>query len=117
MRPLTILIVEDQAVVRDLMVTVLVRENYRVLETDNVSEALEVSNTFDGIIDLLIADHRLAPRQVVQMICQSRPGLKVLRIVDSETGNDGGVHGANFLTSPFLPRALSEKVSNLLKAG
>ena len=53
----TILVVEDEAVVRNIIVAVLVRGDYRVLEADSAAEALEVSNTFEHPIDLLIADH------------------------------------------------------------
>ena len=59
----------------------LVREDYRVLEADSAAEALEVSQTFSGTIDLLIADHTLKTmtgRQVAEQIRQSRPGLKVI---------------------------------------
>ena len=56
---LTILVVEDEAVVRNVIMSCLVREDYRVLEADSAAEALEVSQTFSGTIDLLIADHTL----------------------------------------------------------
>jgi two-component system cell cycle sensor histidine kinase/response regulator CckA len=120
MRSQTILIVEDEAVVRNVMVAVLVRENYRVLEADSAAEALEVSNTFEGVIDLLIADHILKTMtgpQLAEKICQARPGLRVLRIsgyppkmlVEGEAKA-----GADFLEKPFLPKTLIEKVREIL---
>ena len=57
----TILIAQDHAGLRNLMVAILVREGYQVLEADSAAEALELSNTFDGTINLLIADHCLKP--------------------------------------------------------
>ena len=53
----TLQVLDDEAVVRNVMVTVLLRAGYGVLEADSAAEALELSNKFDGAIDLLIADH------------------------------------------------------------
>jgi two-component system cell cycle sensor histidine kinase/response regulator CckA len=119
MRSQTILIVEDEAVVRNVMVTALVRENYRVLEADSAAEALEVSNTFEGVIDLLIADHILKTMtgpQLAEKICQARPGLRVLRIsgYPQKMLEGEASAGADFLEKPFLPKALIEKVREIL---
>jgi CheY-like chemotaxis protein len=118
---LTILVVEDESVVRNLMVKVLVCEDYRVLEADSAAEALEVSDTFDGTIDLLIADHTLqnmTGRQMAEQMRQSRPTLQVLHIsgYPSETlEQEGGlIPGAYFLLKPFLPKHLAQKVSQIL---
>jgi len=117
----TILIVEDEAIVRNVMVTVLAREAYRVLEADSATEALEVSNTFRGIIDLLIADHALKAmkgRQVADKICESRPRLKILFIsgYPLEALEEAGeiIPGADFLAKPFLPTVLVQKVRDIL---
>jgi len=121
MRSETILIVEDEAVVRNVMVTALVRENYRVLEADSAAEALEVSNTFEGVIDLLIADHTLKTMtgpQLAEKICQARPGMRVLRVsgYPQEMLEEGEAKpSSDFLKKPFLPKALIEKVREILK--
>ena len=68
---LTILVVEDEPIVRNIIMKSLVREDYRVLEADSAAEALEVSQTFSGTIYLLIADHTLKTmtgRQVAEQI-------------------------------------------------
>jgi two-component system cell cycle sensor histidine kinase/response regulator CckA len=120
MRSPTILIVEDEAVVRNVMVTVLGREDYRVLEADSAAEALEVSNTFEGVIDLLIADHILKTMtgpQLAEQICQARPGLRVLRIsghAQKKIEEGEARAGADFLEKPFSPKALIEKVREIL---
>jgi DNA-binding response OmpR family regulator len=99
----------------------LVREDYRVLEADSAAEALEISQTFPGPIDLLIADHTLKTmtgRQVAEQIRQSRPGLKVLHISGfslEKLEQDGGLMpGAEFLAKPFSPKTLVEKVDQML---
>jgi two-component system cell cycle sensor histidine kinase/response regulator CckA len=112
---------EDEAVVRNVMVTVLAHEDYRVLEADSAAEALEVSNTFENLIDLLIADHILKTMtgpQLAGKICQARPGLRVLRIsgYPLKTLEEGEAKaGADFLEKPFSPKALIEKVREILK--
>jgi len=118
---LTILIVEDAAVVRNLMVGVLAREKYRVLEADSAAEALEVSDSFDGAIHLLITDHTLKTmtgRQVAEKIRQSRPSLNVLHMsgypIEMVVQEGGLISGAEFLAKPFLPKDLVEKVNQML---
>ena len=120
---LTILVVEDEPIVRNIIMKSLVREDYRVLEADSAAEALEVSQTFSGTIDLLIADHTLKTmtgRQVAEQIRQSRPGLKVLHISGlslEKLAQDGGlIPGADFLAKPFSPKTLVEKVDQILGA-
>jgi len=120
MRSPTILIVEDEAVVRNVMVTVLVHGDYRVLEADSAAEALEVSSTYEGVIDLLVADHTLKTmtgRQLAEKICQTRPGLRVLQIsgyAQKKLEEGEAKAGADFLEKPFSPKALLEKVREIL---
>lgn len=121
MRSRTILVVEDEAVVRNVLMAVLVREDYRVLEADSAAEALEVSSNFEGVIDLLIADHTLKTmtgRQVAETIRQQRPDLRVLQIsghhIDKLAEDGGLLAGAGFLAKPFLPKVLLEQVRELL---
>ena len=118
---LTILVVEDEAVVRNVIMNCLVREDYRVLEADSAAEALEVSQTFSGTICLLIADHTLKTmtgRQVAEQIRQDRPDLKVLQISGlslEKLEQDGGLMpGAEFLAKPFSPKTLVKKVEQML---
>ncbi|PYT26716.1 MAG: hypothetical protein DMG58_21885 [Acidobacteria bacterium] len=118
---LTILVVEDEPIVRNIIMKSLVREDYRVLEADSAAEALEVSQTFSGTIDLLIADHTLKTmtgRQVAEQIRQSRPRLKVLHISGlslEKLEQDGGLMtGAEFLAKPFSPKTLVKKVDQIL---
>ena len=118
---LTILVVEDEPIVRNIIMKSLVREDYRVLEADRAAEALEVSQTFSGTIDLLIADHTLKTmtgRQVAEQIRQDRPDLKVLQISGlslEKLEQDGGLMpGAEFLAKPFSPKTLVKKVDQML---
>ena len=124
MRPLMVLIAEDEAIVRNVIVSVLVRNNHSVLEADSAAEALEISSTFDGTIDLLIADHALKTmtgRQVAETICHARPGLKVLHISGypfEKIEQEGGIiPGAHFLAKPFRATDLIRKIREICEPG
>lgn len=125
MRSITILIVEDEVDVRNVMLIALVRAGYLVLEADSAAAALEVSNIFEDVIDLLIADHALKTmtgREVAAEISRSRLGLKVLYIsgypletLQKEAGGES-LSRADFLAKPFLPKDLVGKVKEILRS-
>lgn len=107
--------------VRNILVSCLLHESYRVLEADSAAEALKVSDTFEGTIDLVIADHSLktmSGREVAEQIRQARPGVKVLHVsgypVETLDQERGLIPGAGFLSKPFLPHVLLEKVRQML---
>jgi two-component system, cell cycle sensor histidine kinase and response regulator CckA len=52
----TILVAEDEPVVREVAREVLSREGYRVLEAESGERALEICRTHDGPIHLLLTD-------------------------------------------------------------
>ena len=119
----TILIVEDEALVRNVLVTMLTLKGYRVLEADSATEALELSEAYEGIIDLLVADHSLKTmtgREVAEKICRARPGLKVLHIsgysLEMLKRDNAIIPGAEFLAKPFTLRVFVTKVKTLLNS-
>jgi DNA-binding response OmpR family regulator len=76
-----ILVVEDDVMARNAIVAILTHEKYEVLEATS-AEALRVSTSFDGIIDLLIVDDSLqetSGRPLAGQILESRPALRVLQ--------------------------------------
>jgi DNA-binding NtrC family response regulator len=118
----TILIVAGDVVVRNLVLRVLVCENYRVFETGSCMDALKVSKTFDGAIDLLIfddAEESMAVRQMAEQIRRSRHGIKVLDIAGdllkvSEPKRASAMAGDFASNAAFTPAALAEKVNRIL---
>jgi CheY-like chemotaxis protein len=120
----TVLLVEDERVVRDLARRTLARAGYRVLEASDGEEALEVSRRHPGPIDLVVSDvvmPRMGGRALVARLLAERPGLRVLFM--SGYPNDAGdlreVTGAagNFLQKPFAPSQLLARASGLLSPG
>ena len=79
----TVLLVEDQAAVRNYIGEVLKEHGYRVLEAANGMEAVEVSGDYGGRIDLLLTDIVMPGMSASEMTLQFlalRPGTPVLRM-------------------------------------
>lgn len=116
----TVLVVEDEEGVRELVRDVLEMNGYRVLEAATGEEALRLAARHAAPIQLLVADLSLPDlrgRDLVQRLVGERPHLRVLFIsghhqeataVQRELGS-----GGRFLSKPFTVRALLSAVSDL----
>ena len=116
----TILMVEDDPDLADLMRDILAGLGYMVLDARSASEALELSRGLADPIDLLLADVSLpgsSGRELADSLRQSRPGLPVLYISGCPTSADGSgapQPGAAFLAKPFSPSELGDSVRTVL---
>ena len=117
----TILVVDDEAGIRALIVKILRRERYRVLEAGSATEAVAVAATHGGPIQLLLTDVMLPDRngrQLATQLLETRPGLKVMYIsgfTDDESVRTGAFPpGARFLQKPFTLGALIGTVREAL---
>jgi PAS domain S-box-containing protein len=117
----TILVVEDEDVIRAMVCGVLKKSGYTVLEAKNGTEALLVAERYSSGIDLMISDvvmPSMGGGELVETLTASRPGIKVLFM--SGYANNAiicnGVFTPNtaFLEKPFVPRTLSRKVREVL---
>lgn len=117
----TILVVEDEEIVRDLTCEILQRHGYKILSAGTGERAIEISEEFDGEIHLLLTDvvmPKLNGRELYDCLHKSRPSLAVL-YMSGYTGNVIANHGIldadmNFLEKPFCTRALTDKVRSVL---
>ena len=116
--PKTILLVDDEDSVRSIMVRILRRARYTVLEANGGAAALAVAESHPGKIDLVISDlymPGLHGPAVAEKLAATRPGLKVLFIsgyADNEVvGHTGVPAGSNFLQKPFSTEALTAAVT------
>ena len=117
----TILLVEDEDVVRELAREALRDGGYTVLEARHPGEALLVAERQSGGFDLLLTDvvmpHMSGP-ELAQRLKNARPGLRVL-FMSGYTDDAALRHGVlrsevSFLQKPFTPESLSRKVRETL---
>lgn len=120
----TILIVEDEALVRDVVQAMLTRRGYRVLVANNGEHALRVAVEFLGPIDLLLTDvimPKANGRRVAEQLRVLRPGIRVVYM--SGYTEDAIVHhgvldaGIVLLEKPFTERDLARTLREVLGAG
>jgi signal transduction histidine kinase len=116
----TVLVVEDDAAVRMVIVNVLEELGYTVCEAEHAQDALVFLQS-DRQIDLMISDVGLPGfngRQLAEMARQTRPGLKVLFVTGYAQGaavRSGFLDdGMDMLTKPFPIDTLAIKVRQML---
>jgi len=120
----TVLLVEDEELVRHLVRETLVRAGYKVMDTSDPLEARRLSESYRGQIHLLITDvvmPKLSGRELAEELHARRAGMKVLYMsgyTDNAIVNTGILHKeVAFLQKPFTPAALTEKVREVLEDG
>jgi hypothetical protein len=116
----TILIVEDNLDLRNLIRDFLRGLGYAVLDAGSAAEAAELSDGLHDRLDLLLADVALpgsSGNGLADSLKESRPGLPVLHIsgYPEQAALDGAAQsGAEFLAKPFTLTALAERVRSIL---
>ncbi|HKG92009.1 MAG TPA: response regulator, partial [Gemmatimonadaceae bacterium] len=120
----TVLVVEDEDAVRGLVVRVLSRHGYRVLEARDAREALAASAAYPDRIHLVLTDVIMPGSngaQLARELTVRRPGIQVLLMSgysDDELVRRGlRDPGTAFLQKPFLPDALVRAVGEAVEKG
>jgi two-component system cell cycle sensor histidine kinase/response regulator CckA len=109
----TVLLVEDEPMVRAVAERALTRHGYRVITADNGEEALEQLSKGEHI-DLLISDVVMPGMDgptVVREARKSRPDLKILFMsgyAEEQLRNSIDIENVNFLPKPFSVAELAE---------
>jgi two-component system cell cycle sensor histidine kinase/response regulator CckA len=116
----TILLVDDEQAVRSIVVKILRRANYNVLEADSGEAALGIAESHPGKIDLLLSDMYmpgLRGPEVAQALASRCPGVRVLFMSGyaDQDSRSGVPAGANFLNKPFSGKELAAAVEAVLK--
>ena len=119
----TILLVEDDEMVRTLVRETLQRDGYKILDSADPVEAQRVSESFRGKIQLLIADvvmPKLSGKELARALTGRRQEMKVLYMsgyTDGAIVNSGILQKeVAFLQKPFTPAALSAKVREVIES-
>ena len=119
-----VLVVDDEVVLRMLMLDVLQESGYRALEAMNGPSALKILES-DQRIDLLVTDVGLPGgmngRQIADAARRTRPDLKVLFITgyaeNAVVGNGHLAPGMEVLTKPFEIAVFGHKVRDMIDRG
>jgi len=118
----TILLVEDQEMVQDLVTEILEDEGFKVITAYNGLNALEVTKEYTDQIDLMLTDvimPEMNGRELAERIMVEKPQLKILFMsgyTGEEMRNRGVLEpGTNFIQKPFSPDSLVEKVRDVLQ--
>jgi signal transduction histidine kinase/ActR/RegA family two-component response regulator len=117
----TILLVEDDASLRQLTARVLRDAGYTVLAPVTPTEAVLTGTHHEGKVDLLLTDvvmPQMTGRTVAELLVQQKPGLKVL-YMSGYTDDDVVRRGVlatetEFLQKPFTPTELLQQVRAVL---
>ncbi|MGH7569278.1 MAG: ATP-binding protein [Gemmatimonadales bacterium] len=119
----TILLAEDDDLLRPLTRGILERLGYTVLAAANPRVALVRANEHEGSIHLLVADVVMpgeSGRQLARRLAELRPEARVLYVsgyTDDAIVRHGMLEpGLNYLQKPFTPAALARKVREVLEA-
>jgi signal transduction histidine kinase len=116
----TILLAEDDEVLRTLTARILTSQGYRVLEASDGVEALRVADRHRGTLDLLTTDivmPSMGGHDLANELSARRPGLKVLFVsgyTDDAVGRGELQPGDAFLQKPIDPKVLARKVRQML---
>jgi CheY-like chemotaxis protein len=117
----TILLVEDEELVRTLERKMLEQRGYTVLEAHSVGHALELAQDHPGVIDLLLTDvimPELSGRELAERLGLVRPSMRILYAsgyaADAITRHGVLEPGIAFLPKPLTATSLAEKVREVL---
>lgn len=117
----TILVVEDQALIRVLTRRVLVKAGYHVMDVAKGGDALATCEQYQGTIDLLLTDvvmPDLSGPDLVNLLHQTRPTLKVLYMSGYSSHIlqrfDAKNTSIPLIQKPFRPEELTNQIAELL---
>lgn len=117
----TVLVVEDEDIVRELVCEVLQEQGYNILCARDGVDALEMAGNLDGTIHLLVTDvimPNMNGQELAAKLSALRPDMKVL-YVSGYSDNDIGDHGVldprfDLLQKPFTPQTLARKIRDVI---
>ena len=119
----TILVVEDEQQVRTLIVRLLERRGYRVLEAENGREALAAVRDDVGQLALVITDlvmPEMGGEALMRELAKLRSDLPCLCMTgysQEEVASLNELDPTNVIEKPFSPATFLERVDSLISGG
>jgi CheY-like chemotaxis protein len=117
----TVLLAEDDARVRAVIVQALRGAGFVVIEAEDGEQALQRADDHVGPIDLLVTDlvmTRMGGLELARRLKAVRPGLRVLYVSgyawNSQVPPSDPSAGVDFLGKPFSPQILVERAARLI---
>jgi two-component system cell cycle sensor histidine kinase/response regulator CckA len=118
---LTVLLVEDEESLRELVGELLEANGYQVLMAEDPTKAIETAERHGGVIHLLLTDvlmPGLNGRELAQRVKDLRPGIRVLYMsghTEDSIAQSGLVEpGALLISKPFTQESLARKLREAL---
>jgi two-component system, cell cycle sensor histidine kinase and response regulator CckA len=120
----TILVIEDEEALRELVASILKSRGYHVLQAADGQSAIALNRQYASPIDLVVCDvimPGMSGPDVVKQVRSDRPGLRVLYVTgyaESEVLDYGGKECATrILLKPYTPDTLFRVVRKMLDDG
>jgi PAS domain S-box-containing protein len=118
----TVLLVEDEESVRELVRVTLVSRGYKVLEAENGEAGLHIAEAWKDRIDILITDvvmPGIGGRELAKKLVALRPDIRVLYLsgyTEDAVVTQGAIGPTTaFLQKPFTLQNLAKKVREVLR--
>ena len=117
----TVLVVEDEDIVRNLCVRILEQLGYKVHQARNGTEAIAVAGGCGERIDLLLTDVVMPGMNGSELAAQLVPRHPEMKVLFTSGYTDDAItrhgildEGVSFLGKPYAPSALARKVREVL---
>ena len=117
----TVLLVEDDAGVRNLLQHIISKLGYKLLEAGNGQEALRLIAHYPDPVHLLLTDvvmPGISGKILAEELSRTRPDMKTLFMsgyTDEAIAHHGVLNpGVAFLQKPFSPMSLAAKMRSVL---
>ena len=114
----TILVVDDEASLLKIVVTILERASFRVLSAANGAAAITLAEENNQKIDLLLSDVDMTPisgPDLGQLLRKKRPDLHVMLMSGGDHGNLLVLnYGWAYIQKPLVSKKLVEMVTDVL---
>src|SRR5215468_4769764 len=102
----TVLVVDDDAAVRDLVAMILTTKKYSVLTGNNGVEALMIYSSYRSAIDLVLTDIEMPQMDGIELVARIRaldPGERILLMSGRSPNRRTLPDNCQVLKKPFLP--------------